>query len=198
MSENVSSSVLFHFTDSMANLIGILTDGFYPHYCPEYLLDRLDEEAALKGRAPTRAMPLVSFCDLPLSLIWGHLRQYGNYGIGLNKEWGVRNGVTPAFYTHERAVTLRPLLSACVGPRRVNARACNIDMMLLAAFTKPFNGKAWRNGKMQSNVAFYDEREWRYVPRFRDGEPSSIGLFCFAGLLSLPACSKRRQRHCYS
>ena len=35
MAENVSSSVLFHFTRSMDSLKGILKNGFFPRYCLE-------------------------------------------------------------------------------------------------------------------------------------------------------------------
>jgi hypothetical protein len=38
-------------------------------------------------------------------------------------------------------------------------------LKLLAAYTKPFKGYAWRNKQVKRNITFYDEREWRYVPR---------------------------------
>ncbi len=99
MSENVSSNVLFHFTKSMNNLKGILKHGFFPRYCLEYTFDRADSTAAAEKRSPMRAAPLVSFCDLPLSLIHKHLQEYGPFGIGLHKKWGIGNGVTRCF-TH--------------------------------------------------------------------------------------------------
>jgi Putative abortive phage resistance protein AbiGi, antitoxin len=34
----------------------------------------------------------------------------------------------------------------------------------VAAYTKPFEGPAWRDGRVRKKVRFYDEREWRYVP----------------------------------
>jgi len=42
---------------------------------------------------------------------------------------------------------------------------------VLAAFTKPFRGPAWRNNRCQAEVKFYDEREWRYVPIAQDDKP---------------------------
>jgi hypothetical protein len=57
------------------------------------------------------AIPMVCFCDLPLSLIKKHVEEYGGYGIGLNKTWGVKNGVAPVIYTHSRAKT-RPSVRA--------------------------------------------------------------------------------------
>src|ERR1035437_3707797 len=98
MSENISSNVLFHFTKSLENIVDILTSGFYPHYCPEYLFGPLHIAAASSGMPPAHAAPMVCFCDLPLSLIRKHLDEYGQFGIGLNKKWRINNGVTPVFY----------------------------------------------------------------------------------------------------
>jgi len=105
MSETISSHALFHFTRSIEALKGILKNGFFPHYCPEYTIDRHDRAAAAKGRHPSRATPMVCFCDLPLSLIGKHLEEYGHFGIGLDKKWGIKNGVAPVIYTHSRAKT---------------------------------------------------------------------------------------------
>ncbi len=111
MSETISSSALFHITGKIEHIRSILKEGFFPHYCPEYTLDRADRTAARSGRHPMYAIPMVCFCDLPLSLIKKHVEEYGGYGIGLNKTWGVKNGVAPVIYTHSRAKT-RPSVRA--------------------------------------------------------------------------------------
>lgn len=164
MSENISSNVLFHFTKSMENLKSILKHGLYPRYCPEYSLDPADRQAASKGKPPTHAASLVCLCDLPLSLIRKHLEAYGPFGIGLTKQWGIKNRVTPVIYTHPRAPTLRPILRLTAKALHATGNTTASDAMLLATYTKPFVGAAWRNGKVQRKVRFYDEREWRYVP----------------------------------
>ena len=171
MSENVSSNVLFHFTKSMDNLKSILKNGFFPHYCLEYTLNPVDRKAAAEGRPPMRAVPMVCFCDLPLSLIRNHLKEYGNFGIGLDKEWGVKNGVTPVLYTHRRAQTRQPVLRLTAKAAKANDKTAASDLRLLAAYTKPFFGPAWRNNRVQSKVPFYDERERRYVAVVRGDEP---------------------------
>jgi len=164
MAENVSSSVLFHFTTSLARLKSILQDGFFPHYCPEYTLDSVDREAASQGRPPMRAAPIVCFCDLPLSLIRRHLIEYGPYGIGLDKKWGVKNGVAPVIYTHAKAKTRLSILHLTDRAAEGNDRTAANDAEILAAYTKPFAGPAWRKGRVKRRVRFYEEREWRYVP----------------------------------
>jgi len=164
MSENVSSSVLFHFTKTMDDLKSILNYGFFPHYCPEYTLDPIDRKAASEGRPPMQSIPLVSFCDLPMSLIRKHLKEYGNYGIGLDKEWGLKKRVAPVIYTHIKAQTRHPVLRLTVKAAESDDQTTANDLKILAAYTKPYAGPPWRNNHLKRKVKFYDEREWRYVP----------------------------------
>jgi hypothetical protein len=171
MAENVSSSVLFHFTKSMAYLRSILKHGFFPHYCPEYTPSAYDRKAAANRRPPMRAAPMVCFCDLPLSLIRRHLREYGPYGIGLDKKWGLKNGVAPVIYTHPRAQTRLSILHLTDKAAESNDRTAANDAEILAAYTKPFAGPAWRNNHVKPQVRFYEEREWRYVPVIRGVDP---------------------------
>jgi hypothetical protein len=102
----------------MHNLKGILKNGFSPRYCLEYTLDSTDRIAASKRQPPCYSIPMVCFCDLPLSLIRKHLDEYGGFGIGLRKSWGVKHGVEPVFYTHSKGQTRRPML-------RLTTRAAN-------------------------------------------------------------------------
>jgi hypothetical protein len=164
MSETISSNALFHFTKSIDALKSVLKTGFFPHYCPEYTLDPTDRAAASKGHHPLHAIPMVCFCDLPLSLIGKHLKEYGNFGIGLDKKWGIKDGVAPVIYTYSKAKT-RPSVSrlAAEAPTAGDGQMLR-DMRYLAAYSKPFQGPAWRNDRVQKQVRFYDEREWRYVP----------------------------------
>jgi abortive phage resistance protein AbiGi (putative antitoxin) len=191
MAENVSSSVLFHFTKSVENLQSILKFGFSPRYCPEYTLDPLDIKAASKRIPPMRAAPLICFCDLPLSLIRKHLSEYGNFGIGLKKQWGVKNGVTPVIYTHAKAQTRLPLLRLTAKAEAGDDKTVANDLMFLAAYTKPFVGAAWRNKKVQQKVKFYDEREWRYVPAVRGKEPLFLNREDYASSFKIDALHRR-------
>jgi abortive phage resistance protein AbiGi (putative antitoxin) len=171
MSENVSSNILFHFTKSMDDLKSILTNGFFPHYCPEYTLQPDDKKAAHRRCHPMRAAAIVCFCDLPLSLIGRHLQEYGHFAIGLDKTWGLKNGVAPVTYTHAKARTRQPVLRLTATAPQSGDKTLANDLHVLAAYTKPFRGPAWRNNRCQPEVNFYDEREWRYVPIAQKGKP---------------------------
>ena len=173
MSDNVSSSVVFHITRSMKNLTGILKDGFIPHCCPEYGFGDFDEVALKKQQPPFRAVAMVCFCDLPLSLIRKHLGTYGQFGIGLRKEWGIQHGLEPVIYSHPNAQTRAPIsrLTALIWEGNNIAGTMGSDLDLIAAYTKRYRGNAWRYGKFQSEETFYDEREWRYVQTMADGSP---------------------------
>jgi hypothetical protein len=175
----------------MDSLKGILKNGFFPRYCLEYSLEPGDGKAASKRRAPMYAVPMVCFCDLPTSLIDKHLKDYGPYGIGLDKGWGLKNGVAPVTYTHRNAQIRRPILRLTTKAARAGDEKAANDLKVLAAYTKPFVGPAWRERarpRFQEKVPFYDEREWRYVPSVR-------GSDLFLGWKDYSDTSKRRSLH---
>jgi len=172
---NISSNVLFHFTSSLDNLINILRKDFSPRYCPEY--DPYESTFAhLKKEPPELARPMVCFCDLPLFLIKEHLNRYGPYGIGLTKEWGMKNGITPVLYVHDWSETLKPLERIrSLGGWQQGGPDAEMESIQgnaesaanwIMSYAKAYEGPAWRNDEYLENVRFYDEREWRFTPAF--------------------------------
>jgi hypothetical protein len=65
----------------MDNLKAVLADGSLPNLCPEYGLNKEDDEAMVKHLEPVRYTAIVCFCDLPLPLIAKHMNNYGEFGI---------------------------------------------------------------------------------------------------------------------
>jgi hypothetical protein len=166
----ISSNTLFHFTNSAEKIINIIKNGFVPKFCLEEL--GCDIFFDTKSKDET-AIPMTCFCDLPLSQIDNHLEFYGSYGIGLSKEWGKKNGLTPLTYIHDNSTQIKYLKQ--LGNLIVNA-VSQIDMkgvsmeknpitalFELSGFYKPYSGQMWRINKYVDK-RFYDEREWRYVP----------------------------------
>ena len=146
ISDTQSSNTLFHMTPSFENIKGILTYGFYPHYCLENL-GFLSED-----NFHELPIPMVSFCDIPLSRIKRHLNKYGNYGIGMKKEWGMTIGISPVFYIENKSKTKKNVKYDII-----------ITITELLYFCKAYEGNLPQRDNI--NIRFYDEREWRYVPR---------------------------------
>ena len=163
----VSSSVLFHFPNSMDNLINILTNEFQPRFCLEdlgQLFPKLEKDIY------EQAIPMVCFCDLRLSNVKEHLRFYGNYGLGLNKEWGIGKGINPVIYLCPASPLCEhifDILSTFVDDEET--RKLIEDFNNITGFVKPHEGLVWRDGEYHEKYC-YDEREWRYIPRFLDGK----------------------------
>ena len=173
----ISSNTLFHFTNTADNIIEIIKNGFKPRFCleafgPEVIIGKV-------GKIEV-AIPMTCFCDLPLSKISTHLEFYGYYGIGLSKEWGQANGLTPITYIHDNSTQIKYLrqvgaiIFEVFGPKKTfNKLPMEIDPVIalfeLSAFFKQYSGQMWRIDKY-IDKRFYDEREWRYVPFIKTKE----------------------------
>lgn len=197
--ETLSSNSLFHFTQSAENLISILESGFAPRYCLEnFAMFDFGFEGDNADNFKELAVPMVCFCDIPLSKVKHHLSLYGDYGIGLSKEWGNRNGVSPVLYVDSESETFkciqytisylnetsRNVIKSVIEILKLEDTDFNdvnqilhqtlLKVLRLLRYTKPYSGKFWRQGAYIDNVRFYDEREWRYIP---DIQPNEEGLY---------------------
>src|SRR6478736_2020137 len=98
----VSANTLFHFT-SIKGLTGILSSsGFYCQYSDEHFENILPP----KNHYRFTYIPMTSFCDLTIMQLSSdsvHRKNFGEFGIGLTKEWGIRNGVSPVMYVHKES-----------------------------------------------------------------------------------------------
>lgn len=136
------------------------------------------------------AVPMVCFCDIPLSRLTEHVTTYGRFGIGLTKEWGMAKGLTPVLYCHSRSDLIDVLghnsytidyLRDQEGPSLSKNTEDSLDVILwntafLSCFMKPYIGSFYRRGELLEDVRFYDEMEWRYVPRLmaESGLPTAL------------------------
>lgn len=164
----LSSETLFHFTGSIENLNGILENGFYPHYSLEKFL------LSLKREPSELAIPMVSFCDIPLSEVKDHVSIYGYHGIGMSKEWAENNGLNPVLYLHKGShlsMGIEDMIIEAASMQRIEnkeeeeKRSMVLKSILnMCRYIKQFEGDFIRNGKEQKDYKFYNEREWRYVP----------------------------------
>lgn len=144
---------LFHFTKERDVLFSILKDGFWPRYC--------FEDIRWVSGTDFYGGPMVCFCDIALSKLKNHTEFYGNYGIGMTKEWGEKNGLNPLLYISEGSVvsdTLHGMMSH-PDPDHDDAKA---NTMITLLHTKPLRGRM-RMGDTLVEKEFYEECEWRFV-----------------------------------
>lgn len=156
----LSSNTIIHLTREKASLQGILENNFRIHYCKETV--------ALDHETYVMRVPMVSFCDIPLSEIKDHIEKYGCYGIGLTKAWAVRNGLNPVLYIEPKSMLARSYNSA------FSAFVVDVDndafTQAQQSFTdvlryiKNYQGPLSRKGTLIDEYRFSDEREWRFVP----------------------------------
>jgi Putative abortive phage resistance protein AbiGi, antitoxin len=170
---SLSANSLFHFTNTIDKLQSILVDGFWPRYCLETWDIIIDNPMEY-------AFPMVCFCDIPLTQTRNHTDLYGRYGIGLDKRWGIRKGITPVLYAYKGSRTtalLGAMYDANINKEKLvpSNEKLHKDFIDFIMFTKPYSGPMWRGGSyIPGEIRFYDEREWRYIPDISMPEGMSL------------------------
>jgi Putative abortive phage resistance protein AbiGi, antitoxin len=119
-----------------------LTKGIYPSYCKETI--------RFKDTSYKLAVPMISFCDIPLSQINVHTEKYGSYAIGFTVEFVFSDW-------HE-------IMNNTDFEKFYNKTY--INMLSLLSSIKNYDGTIKRRGKT-IQYKFYDEREWRYIPKIK-------------------------------
>jgi len=155
------SRTLFHFTRSLEFLKGILTTGFYPRYCLE--------DTRYIG-LDYYGIPMTCFCDIPMSRISDHTAFYGEYGIGMTKEWGSKNKLEPLIYVSPVGAVpdflnylMRTNENEIHDTNKHIYHELTNHFTRIMVLTKPLSGNMLIGGKAVEKD-FYQENEWRYVP----------------------------------
>ena len=159
----LSSSAIIHFTHDKSSLIGILENDFKVRYCLEKIF--------FENEVSEIRVPMVSFCDIPLSQIKEHIGKYGSYGIGLSKEWAVENALNPVLYIERQSNLARSYATALQEYSLSGKHQSDTDADKALAdvlrYAKNYQGTLARKGSTVQNYRYSDEREWRYVPPFQ-------------------------------
>lgn len=170
----ISANTLFHFT-AKESLKGILnSQGFFAQYSEEHFEDILPETSIYR----ITLIPLISFCDLTIMQLTRdsvHTTDFGNYGIGLTKKWGIKKRVSPVIYVHEHSqpstqlYNLIKLFRKYIKEHKAEEVISQARRELIDSFKfiKPYQGR-WQKGKEipkeREDIVYYNEREWRYCP----------------------------------
>lgn len=157
----LSSNSVIHFTDKKESLFGILKNNFKLFFCREDII--------LGGEKWSYYVPMVSFCDIPMSEIKDHIRKYGSYGIGLTKEWALKNGLNPVLYvapdsdlSKSYKIAIEHFLEDY--PDNCSNEKEKKSLLNVLRYMKNYEGPLERKGQKIDKYRFSDEREWRHIP----------------------------------
>lgn len=113
-------------------------------------LQTLPEEFQIKI-----SVPVICFTEIPLEYIHHHAEKYGYFGIGLSKNWAIKNHVQPVIYLDRDDLGfgngLRLLLESIKDDSRVEEAL---------SYIVPFFRE----------LQFHEEREWRFTTQFTKHE----------------------------
>ena len=96
---NFRTSSLFHYTKEIGVLYSILEKGLIPNYCYEDLSYKNNPNRGI-------GIPMVSFCDIPLSKTSLFAGRYGEYAIALTKEWAENKRINPILYAKDENILI--------------------------------------------------------------------------------------------
>ncbi|RUR99424.1 abortive infection system antitoxin AbiGi family protein [Pectobacterium polaris] len=170
MSKSLYPTALFHFTKEK-NVFESIIKGmeFRVSYAREFI----------KGASTNRnfGIPMVSFCDIRLSQLEQHTKSYGEFGIGLSKEWAENNNLNPVIYMNKESdvfdrfnTQLRKIKNKIKkdydSDDEILSNEVYRNLINVMRYMKNYSGTLKRVGKKDvSNYIFADEREWRYIPK---------------------------------
>lgn len=168
----ISTNSIIHYTDTFEILTSILDEGFRIKYCSEKIK---------LGTAGTSnaAHPMLSFCDIPLSDSEQHFDAYGKYGIGLSKKWAISMGINPVLYIDKNslfATTLHELIKERRKSTTNLTPKQQSEILQIKSYAKNYSGLLKRREVNNPNYRFYDEREWRLVPKKEDINNAQFSL----------------------
>ncbi|MBD2753746.1 abortive infection system antitoxin AbiGi family protein [Spirosoma validum] len=120
---NLSANTLFHFTPRKW-LLSIFENGFIPRYSAEFAPEqdkgyfnnfpivkefakgeggKLIEKDLTGSHQVTHYIPMICFCDIPLTSLVKHMNVYSSFGLGLTKEWAIAKKLNPIMYVNEES-----------------------------------------------------------------------------------------------
>ncbi|MBR5824827.1 MAG: hypothetical protein IKY67_11890 [Paludibacteraceae bacterium] len=174
MNPNTSSS-LIHFTDRLEYLKGIIKNGFRFSYCKEEYPKALVNNIKNKGNdrfipnnfcsnedvCNSVLIPMVSFCDIPLTRSKIHAQKYGYYGVGIDREFArnIYSQLMPVQYmSSERfQLALNEISIIFTESKNINRQITDSIKLMIGT------AKVYSTLRKKKNVLCYEEREWRVI-----------------------------------
>lgn len=154
----LSSNVLWHQTKKEGLMSILRTKKLFFSYS----LENIISSPNISGIA----IPMVSLCDLPLVEIGAGKWPYGNYAIGLSRDWGIRNGFTPVCYCHKESSLYLNLLKNLLDAIHAKDKLSTEKAVFPFYYMKFVEGSLERRNYRR--YRFYDEKEIRLIPKKED------------------------------
>lgn len=158
------TNTLFHSCKKYSSLKGILKDGGFKASYSDEKIDGYDVKTLM-----------VSFSNVVLFESESQIN-YGEYSIGLTKDWGIKNCLEPVIYTYDNSITGKTFMENLKIAGRMKVAECkndpDLDEKMTAIFDNSINYLEYlksyivRNKKGEEFIA-YNDREWRFV--YKDG-----------------------------
>lgn len=147
----VYSSSFFHYTESVDTVKKIIKDGFKVFYCKEEIYSDTGSEYI--------GIPMVSFCDIPLSCIDQINYGNGQVCIAMKRKWGVAHDLTPVLYypKNKSCYSTKMIIDATNSFKSKNPDKSTYRIL---GYSKPITKITAVTGINSNN---YIEREWRKV-----------------------------------
>jgi hypothetical protein len=185
---NIVSSSLIHFTETLEYLQGIIKNGFRYSYCKEVYPIALVNNIINKDKsnfephnilAPTGVsgtvlIPMVSFCDIPLTRSKVHADKYGYYGVGIDRELArdIYPNLMPVQYVSSArySLALNELSMLYSKSKETNRQIENSIKLIIG------NTKGYTTLYEGQEVLCYEEREWRVIHSDDEHTPWGWGV----------------------
>ena len=150
----IYSNSFFHYTKDLNSLKGILQNGFKVHFCKEAIY-------SADGKTSYAGIPMVCFCDIPLSHISEIKYAQSKIGIGMKRTWGIQHKLQPVFYypNSKECHSTRMVIEA---NRSFNEDKSNIHAFGFLGISKPLYDLSL------SKECNYIDREWRKIYESRN------------------------------
>lgn len=161
------ADALFNFMTDLEFLEKVLnTCMLSPRYCVEDV-----KYLKLKGIHQV-AFPMKCFCDINLHNLQEHIKWYGQYAIGLSKDFGIERGLQPIKYVNKNSDLIKGYSERFNSALKESERGDSSNeayrdyLLMELLFMKPYEGRMIPRGKRNSQTkCFMDENEWRFVPQ---------------------------------
>lgn len=190
---NINASSLFHFTKKISVLQSIVKNGLrysyaYEKYSSEVMsiIGQSPALKKLKGKDNGVAIPMISFCDIPITRASAHMDKYGEYAIGFDKRIMIEvydlimnpvlyvssdklNKAMDDFsglYSSSEMDMLKSMVD--LAKKGKSSKSSEVNSLISSFVARKFNmgfilGLIKPAYDSNTNYCYYDEREWRIL-----------------------------------